>query len=83
MKWQYKEENSFEKRKAEGEKIRKKYPDRVPVRRFEQTFYYNYVNNLIEVQFFWNFMLNNIICSHIIIIMLHYLTMLSCFKLKF
>jgi len=31
MKWQYKEENPFEKRKLEGEKIRKKYPDRVPV----------------------------------------------------
>lgn len=31
MRWQYKEENSFEKRRAEGEKIRKKYPDRVPV----------------------------------------------------
>jgi GABA(A) receptor-associated protein len=31
MHWQYKEENSFEKRRAEGEKIRKKYPDRVPV----------------------------------------------------
>jgi len=31
MRWQYKEENTFEKRRAEGEKIRKKYPDRVPV----------------------------------------------------
>ncbi|MFH4978936.1 hypothetical protein AB6A40_005645 [Gnathostoma spinigerum] len=31
MKWNYKEENSFEKRRAEGEKIRKKYPDRIPV----------------------------------------------------
>ncbi|MCL4129584.1 UNVERIFIED_CONTAM: hypothetical protein GTU68_036789 [Idotea baltica] len=31
MKWQYKEEHPFEKRKAEGEKIRRKYPDRVPV----------------------------------------------------
>jgi len=31
MKWQYKEENPFEKRRAEGEKIRKKYPDRIPV----------------------------------------------------
>lgn len=31
MKWQYKEEHPFEKRRAEGEKIRKKYPDRVPV----------------------------------------------------
>ena len=28
MKWQYKEEHPFEKRRAEGEKIRKKYPDR-------------------------------------------------------
>ncbi|XP_018021592.1 gamma-aminobutyric acid receptor-associated protein isoform X3 [Hyalella azteca] len=31
MRWMYKEENPFEKRKAEGEKIRKKYPERVPV----------------------------------------------------
>lgn len=31
MKFKYKEEHSFEKRRAEGEKIRKKYPDRVPV----------------------------------------------------
>uniref|UniRef100_A0A3B5KUU8 GABA(A) receptor-associated protein b n=1 Tax=Xiphophorus couchianus TaxID=32473 RepID=A0A3B5KUU8_9TELE len=31
MKFQYKEEHPFEKRRSEGEKIRKKYPDRVPV----------------------------------------------------
>lgn len=31
MKWEYKEEHAFEKRRAEGEKIRTKYPDRVPV----------------------------------------------------
>ncbi|CAH1800559.1 unnamed protein product [Owenia fusiformis] len=31
MNWKYKEEHPFEKRKAEGEKMRKKYPDRVPV----------------------------------------------------
>lgn len=31
MKWTYKEENPFEKRRAEGEKIRRKYPDRIPV----------------------------------------------------
>uniref|UniRef100_A0A1I7VLK6 Lgg-1 n=3 Tax=Filarioidea TaxID=6295 RepID=A0A1I7VLK6_LOALO len=31
MKWVYKEENPFEKRRAEGEKIRRKYPDRIPV----------------------------------------------------
>lgn len=31
MKFQYKEEHAFEKRRSEGEKIRKKYPDRVPV----------------------------------------------------
>jgi len=34
MRWEYKEENTFEKRRAEGEKIRKKYPDRVPVSSF-------------------------------------------------
>ena len=28
---QYKEEHPFEKRRDEGEKIRRKYPDRVPV----------------------------------------------------
>ncbi|KAF3697928.1 Gamma-aminobutyric acid receptor-associated protein GABA(A) receptor-associated protein Precursor [Channa argus] len=32
MKFQYKEEHPFEKRRSEGEKIRKKYPDRVPIR---------------------------------------------------
>uniref|UniRef100_A0A1B6H2K1 Uncharacterized protein n=1 Tax=Cuerna arida TaxID=1464854 RepID=A0A1B6H2K1_9HEMI len=31
MKFIYKEEHPFEKRKGEGEKIRRKYPDRVPV----------------------------------------------------
>jgi len=31
MKWQYKEEHTFDKRRSEGEKIRRKYPDRVPV----------------------------------------------------
>merc|ERR1712096_491894 len=31
MKFVYKEEHPFEKRRAEGEKIRRKYPDRVPV----------------------------------------------------
>lgn len=34
MNFRYKEDNSFEKRKAEGEKIRRKYPDRVPVSLF-------------------------------------------------
>lgn len=31
MKFVYKEEHPFEKRRSEGEKIRKKYPDRLPV----------------------------------------------------
>lgn len=31
MKFHYKEGHPFEKRKAEGEKIRRKYPERVPV----------------------------------------------------
>ena len=31
MKFKYKEECPFEKRRAEGDKIRRKYPDRVPV----------------------------------------------------
>lgn len=34
MKWAYKEENNFEKRRAEGDKIRRKYPDRIPVSYF-------------------------------------------------
>ena len=34
MKFQYKQEHPFEKRKAEGEKIRKKYIDRIPVSYF-------------------------------------------------
>lgn len=31
MKWSYKEAHSFEKRRAEAEKMRRKYPDRIPV----------------------------------------------------
>jgi len=31
MRWEYKEEHAFERRRSEGEKIRRKYPDRVPV----------------------------------------------------
>jgi len=31
MRWQFKEDNTFEERLAEGLKIRSKYPDRVPV----------------------------------------------------
>jgi GABA(A) receptor-associated protein len=31
MKWEFKEEKSFERRREEGERIRRKYPDRVPV----------------------------------------------------
>lgn len=35
MKWQFKEDKCFEKRREEGERIRKKYPDRVPVRKLD------------------------------------------------
>ncbi|KAJ8871362.1 hypothetical protein PR048_027679 [Dryococelus australis] len=31
MKFRYKEEHSFEKRKEEGRRVRQKYPDRIPV----------------------------------------------------
>lgn len=31
MKWQYKSDLPFEVRRADGEKIRKKYPDKIPV----------------------------------------------------
>lgn len=31
MRWQYKEDFPFEKRRSEGQMIRKKYPDRIPV----------------------------------------------------
>lgn len=44
MKFQYKEDNVFEKRKIEGEKIRKKYPDRVPV-----SIFYNFRRDVIRV----------------------------------
>lgn len=40
MKWEYKEEYFFEKRRVEGEKIRKKYLDRVFVRIF---FFYKWI----------------------------------------
>lgn len=40
MKWQYKEQHPFESRKKEGEKIRRKYPDRVPVSKF---IYFNFL----------------------------------------
>lgn len=46
MKWEYKEEHPFEKRRAEGEKIRKKYPDRVPVR------FHNEMSNLFYAAIF-------------------------------
>jgi len=38
MKFMYKEEHPFEKRRSEGEKIRKKYPDRVPVSQTNELF---------------------------------------------
>lgn len=31
MKWEFKEEKSYELRREEGERIRKKYPDRIPI----------------------------------------------------
>ena len=31
MKWKYKERHTFEKRKMEGEKMRVKHPDKIPV----------------------------------------------------
>lgn len=36
MKFQYKEDHAFEKRRAEGDKIRRKYPDRVPVSKMKK-----------------------------------------------
>lgn len=45
MRWEYKEENPFDKRKAEGEKIRKKYPDRVPVRMMILLFFLYFFKN--------------------------------------
>lgn len=51
MKFQYKEEHPFEKRRAEGDKIRKKYPDRVPV----STLFFKSLNNKEKsiVRFSW------------------------------
>ena len=40
MKWEYKEIHPFEKRRSEGEKIKKKYPDRVPVSKVVITLQY-------------------------------------------
>lgn len=48
MKFQYKEEHPFEKRRAEGDKIRKKYPDRVPVGFPLNIFFYK--SSIIEKQ---------------------------------
>jgi GABA(A) receptor-associated protein len=31
MKWEFKEEKAFSSRREEGERIRRKYPDRVPI----------------------------------------------------
>lgn len=45
MKFQYKEEHPFEKRKAEGEKIRRKYPDRVPVSEIRLFFMTHFIFN--------------------------------------
>ena len=36
MRWVYKEENSFEKRKTMGDKIRKKNPNRIPVSKYKK-----------------------------------------------
>lgn len=59
MKWQYKEESPFEKRRAEGEKIRKKYPDRIPVSEF-----YNFnFGNLGQHQNLFNSLYNLISLS--------------------
>ncbi len=41
MKWKYKEEKSFEDRHNEALKVKKKYPDRIPVNRIR-----NYNNML-------------------------------------
>ncbi len=41
MKFQYKEEHPFEKRRAEGDKIRRKYPDRVPVSKNKSIFFFS------------------------------------------
>lgn len=43
MKFQYKEEHAFEKRRAEGDKIRRKYPDRVPVSTYFLYLVYFYI----------------------------------------
>lgn len=51
MKFQYKEDNVFEKRKTEGEKIRKKYPDRVPVRAVVPAYNYIFVVFLLYLPF--------------------------------
>ncbi|XP_016526531.1 gamma-aminobutyric acid receptor-associated protein [Poecilia formosa] len=52
MKFQYKEEHPFEKRRSEGEKIRKKYPDRVPVSAATLFFFFFFPQEHHEEDFF-------------------------------
>lgn len=47
MKWEFKEEKAFDRRREEGERIRKKYPDRVPViKTFFKPFCFIFLNVL-------------------------------------
>ena len=50
MKWEYKEEHPFEKRRAEGEKIRKKYPDRVPVSFYTRKCISKFLAKIIDIK---------------------------------
>jgi hypothetical protein len=53
MKWEFKEEKTFEKRREEGERIRKKYPDRVPVHTvfFLSFFFFKLIINIFNIFF--------------------------------
>ena len=52
MKYKYKEEKSFEVRYQEAQKVLTKYPDRIPVRKFNL----KYFLRRLGFQFFSNFM---------------------------
>ena len=49
MRSKFKDEHPFEKRKAEAERIRQKYADRIPVRLFHTTTLISHTHILIPV----------------------------------
>lgn len=95
MKFQYKEEHPFEKRRAEGDKIRRKYPDRVPVSRKLKIFhfsskkkFFSFVSNMSAFFFLSSPLYTNLLycwyycCCHcfvVIFLRIKFLLFLFCF----